>query len=141
MIVNPNDLPAIDLEGVDRWSYRLVGVEDLSFGTFPSYDQGGPSLVTRGGWGVSYESLDRLFSSPSVVVADDGLVTLKVYQYTSATARTAIHHELHGSKYATRELASQAAYEAGCLSFMVYDRDAHKYPALVELLAKQGVQV
>ncbi len=105
--------------------YRLYTVADVPFDRFPEYPDG-PALVTVGEWGVSYHSLCRMFSSPSVVANDDGLVELHIYQ-AGASFGQVQRHDLYGTKYPTRRDASRAAYEAGCLGFMVYESGAARY--------------
>lgn len=94
-----------------------TAAEGIAFDAFPQYKDGGPSMVVLPGWGVSYGSLSRLFSSPSIVAADDGKVTLSAY----AAPYTGEKHPLDGTKYPTEVDARKAAYEAGLIGFMVYD--------------------
>lgn len=103
--------------------YRLYTVAEVPFGTFPEYPSG-PGRVVIDGWHMSTSSLSRAFSSPSVVTADDGMHTLSLSRHDETGER--MRHELDGTKYPTSEGASRAAYEAGCLAYMVYERDAHR---------------
>jgi hypothetical protein len=100
--------------------YRLFTATHAPFDTFPPPPHPRPALVTVDPWGVSYAHLNRLFSSPSVVAADDGLVTLHAYRPDGP--RRLIHHELDGTRYPTVRDAQRAAYDAGLLAFMVYER-------------------
>jgi hypothetical protein len=104
-----------------RRTYRLYTVADVPFDAFPQYADGGPSMVVNTEYGVSYSSTCKVLSSPGVVAADDGLVTLNAY----ASPYTGEKHALDGTKYATQTDARRAAYEAGLLAFMVYDDSKH----------------
>lgn len=120
--------------------YRLYTVDHVPFDRFPSYSDGGPSTVTHNGWNISTSSTCRVFSSPSVVAADDGMHTLRVTRDgryvdtgvigphgTPVKEYVVTRHPLDGTKYATKRDADRAAYEAGALAFMVYEKNAAKY--------------
>lgn len=119
-----------ELQGEDwGWTdgrYRLYTVDHVPFDFFPEYPEG-PASVVHTTWCKSTSRLDRFFSSPSVVAADDGLVTLNVYRFSGPTDRTGERHPLDGTKYATTRDADRAAYEAGVTAFMVYERDAARF--------------
>lgn len=126
-----------DLHG-DVWEsgydgrYRLYTIEHVPFGTFPAYTDGGPSRVTYNGWGVSSSSLDRVLSSRDVIAQDDGKVTLNISRYHGPVCgpydpALIEKHPLDGTKHATQHDADQAAYEAGCLAYMVYEKDRARY--------------
>lgn len=66
-------------------------------------------LVLGTHWSVSKSYIDRTLSSPSVVAADDGMVTLNVYQWDG---RQIIHHPDHNG----RKFATQADADAYCLT-------------------------
>lgn len=99
-------------------TYTLYTVDDVPFGT--QFDS--PRRVGRvtTGWNVSTTSLCKFFSSPSVVAADDGMITLNVFRYASATSRECERHPLDGTRYPSKEDADRAAYDAGLLAYMVY---------------------
>jgi hypothetical protein len=65
---------------------------------------------------MSTSSLDRLFSSRSIVAKDDGQHTLSLRK-VDRNGVTTERHPLDGTKYPSREAAAQAAYEAGALAF------------------------
>lgn len=116
----------------ERWSwrdgrYRVYTVAHLPFEALPAYADGGPATVALGVWGVSTSSLCRAFSSPSVAAADDGMHTLSVYRFATPGGADIERHALDGTTYATGRDASRAAYEAGLLGFMVYERDAGRF--------------
>lgn len=104
-------LPALHDDGFKYAKpYRLFTAADgYDYDEFPH-----ASLVTTRGSHTSYSSLSRLFSSPSVVAADDGLVTL----HASVNDEP---HPLDGTKYPDHESARRAAYDAGLLARMVYE--------------------
>lgn len=105
--------------------YRLYTVDDVPFNRFPEYPAG-PSTVVVDGWSKSTSSLSRIFSSPSVVAADDGLHKLRLTRH-DGTGAVVERHALDGGKYRSQREATRAAYEAGCLAFMVYEKDADRY--------------
>lgn len=119
-----------ELQGFSKErQYRLYTVEHVPFETFPAYAEGGPATTAHTEWSVSGSYLNRALSSPSVVAADDGLYTLHVYRFEGSVTAS-IKHELDGTKYATDREATKAAYEAGVLAFMVYERDEAQWPVL-----------
>lgn len=99
--------------------YRIWTVQHVPFDQFPAYGEGGPAMVALGDWGVSTQSLCRLFSSQSVIDADDGKHELHVYRFPKEPGPME-RHELYGTKYDTSRDADRAAYEAGVLGYMVY---------------------
>ncbi len=114
--------------------YRVYTVELLPFDALPAYADGGPSKVVLDGWGVSFSRLCRALSSASVAAADDGMITLKVYEVRQGfnwapcvPGDTRERHPLDGTKYATQRDADRAAYEAGLTGFMVYEKHAAGY--------------
>jgi hypothetical protein len=94
------------LEGVSRRKYRCYGIEHVPFDTYPDYWDGGPSIVVRDGWGVSYRSGGGIQG-----------YELRAYRVPFPGAK----HELHGTRYADQRSATRAAYEAGLLAFLVYE--------------------
>ena len=112
--------------------YRLYTVEHLPFDALPSYRDGGPSTVVVNGWSTSTSSLCGVFSSPSVVAADDRKFTVSAHRvgdYSNPGAQYAPKHPLDGQKFGTQTDADRALYEAGLTAKMVYLRDAHKWEA------------
>jgi hypothetical protein len=107
--------------------YRLYTADHLPYDALPRYRDGGPATVTLEPWSVSYSGLDRMFSSRSVVEADDGQWELHVYRVISQSPYANEKHPLYGTKYPTMDDASRAAYEAGCLGLMIYEKDAAKW--------------
>jgi hypothetical protein len=108
--------------------YRLWTVANgIDFDDMPPYGEGGPATVAVDGWHMSTSSLSALLSTPSVVAADDGKVTLHLWR---GDPHDAGHHPLHGTKYDTHRDANRAAYEVGGLAFMVYEKHTHRYDAL-----------
>lgn len=103
-----------------RTTYRLYTVEDLPFDAIPTYRDGGPAKVSMPGWSKSTSSMCPIFSSPSVIAADDRRITLSLRLNGEP-------HPLDKSTYATQDEADRAAYEVGASAFMVYDRDAAKW--------------
>lgn len=96
--------------------YRLYDRTHCDFDDFPSYREGGPATVVHAGWGVSY----------SMPHGDEKRVELNAYKYEGEEEGFA-KHELDGTFYDTMEDATRAAFEAGLLAFMVYERDAAKW--------------
>lgn len=110
--------------------YRLYTIEHLPFDALPSYSDGGPATVTNDGWSMSTSSNCRIFSSPSVNAADDRMHTLRLTTHPVGvpwSLENDVKHPLNGTKYATAADAKRAAYEAGGIGFMVYNRDAAKW--------------
>lgn len=105
--------------------YRIYTVEQLPFDALPAHSDGGPAMVAHTEWGMSTSSLSAWMSSPSVAAADDGKHTLRVSRTVGADGVE--RHELDGTRYDTNRDASRAAYEAGLLGFMVYERHAAKW--------------
>lgn len=121
------------LEGtVQTWRdgrYRIYTVEHIDFDTLPQYRDGGPPMIAINGYNVSYSTLSRMFSSANVIAADDGLHGLSIF--TTLYDQDGMYagserHELDGTRYATQRDASRAAFEAGALGFMVYERDVER---------------
>ena len=108
--------------------YRLYTVNHVPYGTYPRYVDGGPAMVVVDGWGKSVSSLCRIFSSQSVIEADDR-------QHTLSLRRAGGLHSLNGTKYPTSEAADQAAYEVGATAYMVYERNAREGPEPVPCTA------
>ena len=122
--------------GVESWGYdgryRLYTNEHVEFDALPPYADGGPAMVVVDGYSMSTSNVSG-FSSRAVLAADDGMFTLNL----SMPIRDGVgsmapilrfdKHELDGTKYATRHDASRAAFDAGTLAFMVYERDAAKW--------------
>src|SRR6478735_7911205 len=102
----------------DLWDgrYRLYLVDVAPFDSFPAYEHGGPSTVTVGDWCVSYAMGGGI----------DGY-ELHVYRSFSDESAPGEHHPLYGTVYPTAHDARRAAYEAGALAFMVYEKDAQLY--------------
>jgi hypothetical protein len=89
--------------------------------TFEALKAAGATQVALPEYSIAYTSLDRVFSSPSVVAADDGGVTLSV-------RRVSPHQALLGEpvferRYQTTEEAVEAAWDRGYLGMMLYLRD------------------
>ncbi len=105
--------------------YRLWTINEIPFDRLP--DDGGPALVVIDGWCVSYPSLCKWMSSPSVAEADDGKVTLTAFRPISDNPYRSERHELDGTKYDAVRDAQCAAYEAGLLAFMLYLKDEQHY--------------
>jgi hypothetical protein len=121
-------LPAVEGE---LWSwrdgrYRLYTVDHVDFDALPAYGDGGPAKVVLDGWAMSTSSLSRALSSPSVVARDDGMHTLNIDRVVNERpgGGSADRHPLDGTRYATYRDADRAAYGAGIVGFMVYERDA-----------------
>ncbi len=115
------------------WRYRIYTDScGVPFDAVPEYSDGGPATVAHSGWCVSYTSLCAALSSPSVVAQDNGRVTLRAFKSALDDPTVeGVRHSLHGIEYATQRDASRAAYEAGLLGFMVWERDAERlgFPA------------
>jgi hypothetical protein len=130
--VAPATLPALQGEiftgGYDG-RYRLYTVAELPFDALPSYRDGGPGRVVINGWSTSSARLCRVFSSASVIAADDHMVTVRATRGGCNNAgrycpELVEHHALNGAKFATDREADQAVYEAGLTAFMVYEKQA-----------------
>lgn len=112
-------LPPLVHSGGFHGGYRLFGRDHISF------DDGtarGWHTVTSSEWTFSTSQLDRLFSSKAIRDADDGKVTLHSYKMTLQPG-PGDKHPLDGTKYDTIGDARRAAFDAGLLSFMVYEED------------------
>ena len=106
------------IEGTsDKWGdgrYRVYTIEHIPFDTLSPWNAGGPRMVTIDGWGVSKDGYKD--------------VTLSVFRFDHMTRSSATPHPtLDGATYATFLDADRAAYEAGVLGFMVYERDAERF--------------
>lgn len=96
--------------GAFRGGYTLYTREDLHYGAFPAYSDGGPAMVVVDGWSVSTTSGDGI----------DGVIcgarkTVSVAPYRSEP------HDLDGKPFPTHEAAMRAQYEAGLIAYMVYE--------------------
>lgn len=113
--------------------YRIYTHEHLDFDALPSYRDGGPATVVVDGYSMSTSSVSRVLSSASVIAADDGMRTLNLSTpILDGEGSTAVitgfdKHPLDGTRYATDVDARRAAFDAGALAFMVYERDAAKW--------------
>jgi hypothetical protein len=109
--------------------YRVYTVEHIEFDALPQYSDGGPAMIALGAYNVSYRTLDRMFSSAAVIAADDGMHVLSIfttlYDADGMYAGSA-KHELDGTRYPTQLDARRAAFEAGAIGFMVYERDVER---------------
>lgn len=86
--------------------YRLYTVADCDYGDFQA------STVTVGNWGVSYQS----------TYGEEGH-TLHIYDCVLLRSQSEDYkHPLYGTVYPTQEDANRAAFEAGCLAYMVYEQ-------------------
>lgn len=132
------DIPADKLPPLEGklWStrdgrYRLYTVDSLPFDALPAYCDGGPAQVAHTDWAVAFPRTCRVFSSPSVVAADDGMITLDACKIPLNLDLTkdplVVEHPLNGTKYPTQRDADRAAYNAGLTAFMVYERHARRY--------------
>jgi hypothetical protein len=109
--------------------YRIYTHEHISFDALPSYRDGGPATVVVDGYSMSTSSVSG-FSSRSVLAADDGMHTLslsKPIRGDECEITRFDKHPLDGTKYAIERDAKRAAFDAGALAFMVYERDAAKW--------------
>lgn len=88
--------------------YRLYTVEDVDYADFA----GKASTVTNTRWGVSYAH----------TYGEDGW-TLNVYDVSNLPEEGIEYHALNGTRYAEKEDANRAAFEAGVLAFMVYTEE------------------
>jgi hypothetical protein len=103
--------------------YRLWTVGNgLDFDALPAYSDGGPPIVTVGGWIVSTSTTTRVRYDGGAS-EDDGMHTLSVWRGDHAKPE---QHPLCGTKYLSRRDADRAAYQAGVAAFMVYDRDTFR---------------
>lgn len=115
------------VEGVTR--YRLYAREHIDFDALPSYHDGGPAMVVINGYQTSTSNLSG-FSSAAALSADDGKYTLNLSKPVRGPGGGIAgfdKHALDGTKYDTAREASRAAYDAGALAFMVYERNAAKW--------------
>lgn len=127
MTITATEIPA-PAKSVGPRPYRLWTVEHIEFDALPAYRDGGPAMVTVTPWYVSTSSLCPVFSSPSVVAADDGMVTLNIHRVCHELPGYVTEgHVLDGTKYPTDREANRAAFRGGCLAFMVYDDEAERY--------------
>lgn len=116
--------------GPTRRTYTLYTVADVPWGTFPSWDHGGPALVVVDGWGTSRTT-------------GDGIDGHRVSAYKvpiqirpGAPDGGIVYHWLNGVICPTREQADRLRYEAGLLAYFVYD-DSPWAPATQRGLAAE----
>lgn len=97
-------------------TYRLLTVKDVPFDAFPTYRNGGPAKVVVTGASTSYTT-------------GGGQPGARLSAYVGREGGAPGEpHPLNGTRYPSVEDAERAAYDAGLTAFMVYDRDAHKWP-------------
>lgn len=124
-----------DLQG-EQWAsgydgrHRLYTHEHIAFDALPDYREGGPATVTNGDWSMSVSSVCVALSSPSV--AAEALAN-PATRYTLNASRDGHYeagryvserHPLDGTTYASDRAARRAAFDAGIIAYMVYERDA-----------------
>lgn len=96
----------------------------LRFDDVPTSYEGGPAEVPLDGWHLSAQSTTRFPRSASLFADDRGPTTIRVWRGNPATGE---RHPLDGTEYVTGRDADRAAYKAGLIGFMVYDKDAADY--------------
>jgi hypothetical protein len=91
--------------------YHLVTFADgLPYGALPPYSEGGPALVTVGAWCVSTDT-----------VSGEAGVISHVRNYPDGPhGKPSPHPVLDGQRFASREEARKAQYEAGVIQYMIY---------------------
>lgn len=111
--------------------HRLYTHEHIDFDALPDYREGGPATVAHTGWSMSTSSTSVL-SSPSVLAE---ALANPASRFTLNSARGGHYenghyvverHELDGTFYASDRDARRAAFNAGILAYMVYNREAAK---------------
>ena len=109
--------------------YRVwTAANGIIFDALPGFQSGGPTMVAINGWSFSTSRLCRALSSASVADADDGMHTVGCSRGRGEEQEaTEKHPLLNGRKFPLRRDADRAAYDAGVLGFMVYERDADRY--------------
>lgn len=106
-----------------RGGFRVYTRQHCSFDRFPARNDGGPSLVTVDGWGVSYSTdVSHLYGGERT----DTQVKLSIAK-NHGDEEGFEFHALNGTKYDTTRDAQRAAFDAGALGFMVYEDDAHLF--------------
>lgn len=96
--------------------YHLVTFADgLPFDALPEYTDGGPSMVTVGGWCTSTTSGSHI----------DGVILGAHKPAEFSRDGQKVEHPLHGAAFPNRTAARRAAYEAGLIQFMIYDGTEH----------------
>lgn len=100
--------------------YRNYRLFTRDHGSYYDFYNTRASRVTNG-YLVSYSTLDRTFSSPEVVAADDRKVTLNISRILGPAEFE--KHELDGTRWDTADDAYRAAFDAGALAFMWYEDD------------------
>lgn len=122
--------------------YRLYTAEHVAFDALPTYRDGGPARVAHTDWSSSTSSLCRGLSSPSVVAASDGRITINSTRggHYEDGQYVVERHPLDGTHYATQTEANRATFEGGLTAFMVYERNAAKYglPTVDRVAAAQA---
>jgi hypothetical protein len=93
---------------------RLWTVNEVPYGRFPTFADGGPATVCYGDWNVSYRT-------------NDGKPTIKVFKVISQSPYQSERHPLDGTEYDTFDDAQRVAYEAGVIAYLVYVTDEEKY--------------
>ena len=109
--------------GSHKLVYRLYTVAHLPFPALAI--EGGPKLVTVGGWRVDY----LLKQAPPSGMYGRGHATVE--SVTLAVVRGGIlrtrRHQLDGTVVGSVAEAHRVAYDEGLLAWMVYDRDAERF--------------
>lgn len=102
---------------------RFYTVEHLPFDAMPA--RGGPYLAGLDRWAVSYSQSHRT-----------GMWTLSVVRLEGRDVKI-VRHELCDTTWPTGSDAQEAAYNAGVVGFMVYEKDAARWnlPTVVSSVA------
>lgn len=112
--------------GVYDGRYRLYTVSELPFFDLLP-DVGGPHLAVLDGWQVSTERCYWSLTMPSDLFSgDSGEDTLNIRRSSRSLQHDA-PHPLDGTKHPTYRDAMRAAYNAGVMAYMVYERHAARW--------------
>lgn len=115
--ISPDLIPATQGTVSEHYDgrYRLYTVDVLPFDAVPTWAGGGPALVAHTSWGVSQSTGAHIEGA-----------RLNVYRYPGQTG-WGERHPLDGTLYPDCDQAHRAAYEAGALAFMIYNKEAPRW--------------
>lgn len=119
-MITPATIPDLygDVTALGDYRYRLYTVAELPFEAMLGRRDGGPGMAVIDGWAVGYTG-----TKPARLNARRGGYTEEGRYDPNLVER----HELDGVEYPTMRDAERAAYDAGLLAFMVYERDAARF--------------
>lgn len=100
--------------------FRRWSISNVPFGTFPTYADGGPLLVSHGEWSTLTIPVSNSLHDMA------GPTRLDIVKF-GKDGVTGDKHELDGAVYPTDDDADRVAYEAGLLAYFVPVDEEAKY--------------